>query len=134
MRYVKQKGSDDCGIAALAMATGVDYDRIASDIPVPINQTDAEEWLRDHGFAWQIMYQMRRVERRFCKREHWPPAAWAPTHIAQVKATQELHFVALDRDGCVFDPWDRSRAFLTDPAYREVHWVMGLWPISNAPL
>ena len=131
INYMRQRSDDDCGITAIAMATGSDYDAVRAEIGRnSINQTDFEEWCRSHGYAWQIVYQNHvGPDRRFHKREEWPPRPFAPVHVCQVKATRDLHFTVMDGDGVVFDPWSEERKSLTHPDYRELHWVMGLFKL-----
>lgn len=128
---IQQRGSYDCGIAALAMACGVSYEVVLPLLECGsgngINEPDLYEWLTVNGFAWQMVYQNYRVAGRYHKREPWPPKPFAPTHIVQVQATQQWHFAVMDGTGEVFDPWTADRKSLAHPDYREISWVMGIW-------
>ena len=137
MIYIKQRGEHDCGVAALAMAVGADYetiyeacrDRIEDDRG--INELLLHEWLYRHGWAWQQIFRVHQLGGVNVVRETWPPAPWAPVHLCQVLATRDWHFAAMDETGRVFDPWDSSRISLNDPVYRKVSWVMGLWHVQE---
>lgn len=132
---IQQRGPNDCGIAALAMACDVPYDAVLPLLEQSsgggINETDLYDWLANNGWAWQLKYVNHRVARgAYEKRNPWPPKPFAPSHIAQVLASQGWHFTVMDGLGNVFDPWTKDRKSLDHPDYREISWVMGLWRTS----
>lgn len=135
--YIPQRQNWDCGVAALAMATGNTYERMFEELPVGfendggLNELHLQAWMMRNGWAWQHMYQNHPQGGKYIKRDPWPPQPFAPTHIAMVTATAGAHFAVLDDKGLVLDPWDRRRETLTHPDYKQVHWVMGLWPVAE---
>jgi len=134
MERIQQRGPNDCGIAALAMACGVSYESVAplleSSSGAGVNEPDLYEWLKANGWAWQMVYQNYRRAGEYHRRTPWPPTPFAPSHIVQVRASQEWHFTVMDGIGRVFDPWTADRKTLHHPDYREISWVMGLWKVA----
>lgn len=132
---IQQKGQNDCGIAALAMACGVPYETVEPLLlrgsGDGVNEPDLYEWLRENGWAWQIVYQNFRALGKYHKRDPWPPEPFAPSHILMVRATRAWHFTVMDKTGRVFDPWTADRTALDHPDYNEISWVMGLWPVDG---
>lgn len=132
---IQQRGPNDCGIAAIAMACGVPYDDVLPLLKKGsgggINETDMYDWMLANGWAWQLVYKNQRIEQgKYQPREPWPPQPFAPSHIVMVRATQDWHFTVMDGDGRVFDPWTDDRKSLDHPDYRDISWVMGLWPVA----
>lgn len=133
---IQQRGPNDCGIAAIAMACGVPYEDV---LPLlnkgsggGINETDMYDWMLANGWAWQLVYRNQRLEHgKYQQREPWPPQPFAPAHIVMVRATQDWHFTVMDGAGRVFDPWTDDRKSLDHPDYRDISWVMGVWKIRK---
>lgn len=135
MKYIAQRGPNDCGFATLAMAVGVDYERIAKDLTPDmgdrgINDLHLKQWLIENGWAWQEVFLNYPRAGKYVQREPWPPRPFAPTHIVLLEATRDWHFVAMNSDGEVFDPWKQERKSLAHPDYKRISWVMGLWHIA----
>lgn len=132
---IQQRGPNDCGIACLAMACGMPYEDVESLLlrgaGDGINEPDMYEWLRENGWAWQIVYQNFRALGKYHKRDPWPPSPFAPVHIVMVRVTQTWHFTVMDERGEVFDPWTADRKSLDHPDYRDISWVMGLWYVRD---
>src|SRR6185312_14734479 len=81
MERIQQRGPNDCGIAALAMACGVSYESVAplleSGAGAGVNEPDLYEWLRTNGWAWQMVYQNYRRAGEYHRRTPWPPTPFA---------------------------------------------------------
>lgn len=133
MQLIRQKGAHDCGVAALAMATGRTYDEILGlgDIRATI--------AANHGLNDMVIFYVLEAldfvsQKRFCvifgnsemPREAWPCPPFAPSHIAQVRANENYHYVATDAKGILFDPIGLKRELAE---YRRVSWIAGLWPM-----
>lgn len=136
--YVKQRLAHDCGVAALAMAAAVSYERVLRDVDTRVNgeglglnESHIREWLFRNGFAYQLIYCWHQLGGTNMRRDVWPAKPWgAPSYIVQLVATQSYHFVAMDKAGRVYDPWDDRRSSLDHPDYREVSFMMGIWPVT----
>jgi hypothetical protein len=146
VKYIKQRSEIDCGIAALAMACDLDYERVADGLVTGpgcltrlrdamgdegLNDDLVKDWLRLNGWAWQEV--ARNVWQRggFTPRHPWPPQPFATTHICFVEATKGWHYCAMDYAGRVYDPWDERRASLSWQGYKRVSSVLGLFKISR---
>lgn len=136
MKYVAQRESWDCGIAALAMATGESYERVYDDLrasagPEGINDDLTKDWLFRNDWAWQE--RTRNVWKGGSYHPHvvWPPRPFANTHICFVEATAGWHYCVLDFEGRVLDPFKQSRQSLADPDYKRVASVLGLFRINQ---
>lgn len=132
--YIPQRFDCDCGVAALAMATFTDYETVAATMnhdteKTGVNDLHLKAWLVREGWAWQEIFRNYPKNGSYEKREPWPPAPFAETHIVQVEATRGAHFTVMDGRGSVFDPWNVNRNNLMHPDYKSVHWVMGLWKV-----
>lgn len=132
---ISQRRDNDCGVAALAMACGVDYDAI---LPIlseywsdkGINDLHVKDWLINNGWAWQEVTMFHPVKGKYEKHDPWPPRPFAPSHIAQVIVAPGAHFTVMDSSGEVFDPWNAARKTLDHADYKQVNWVMGLWRVN----
>lgn len=119
LKYVPQQGNSDCGVATLAMLTGVTYkaalrllskkarDKITAG--VGINHFDLEQALRKRGFvAFLAMHESYANGER--QRTVWPPEPVGWRHVVSSQnAAGTHHFSAMDASGKVFDPADPSR-------------------------
>lgn len=137
LKYVKQRADHDCGIAAIAMACFADYDAVAAEL-LPdvehgngINDLHMKDWLWRNGWAWQEVSQNHPKGGKYVRRHPWPPSPFASTHIVLLEATRDYHFVVLDFDGRVYDPWKQERDNLSHPDYKSISWVLGLWKIGR---
>jgi hypothetical protein len=131
---VAQRRDNDCGVAVLAMACGVDYDAIAPILSEywsdkGINDLHVKDWLINNGWAWQEVTMFHPVKGKYEKRVPWPPKPFARSHIAQVIVSAGAHFTVMDSTGEVFDPWSADRKSLTHPDYKQVSYVLGLWKV-----
>lgn len=131
LKYIKQRGENDCGIAALAMACRLRYETVAADLPLDgtegLNDTLVKDWLYRNGWAWQERTPNIWRGGKYEKVHPWPPSPFAPTHICFVEATKGWHFCVLDFDGLVYDPWKQDRNRLDHPDYKRVGSVLGLF-------
>ena len=145
-RYVKQRGSIDCGIAALAMACDLDYETVADGLVTfgatscrlseamgteGLNDDLIKDWLRRHGWAWQEMARNVWVKGSASPRHPWPPSPFAAVHICFVEATAGWHYCVLDFDGSVRDPWNAERRSLSHPDYKRIGSVIGLYKVQQ---
>lgn len=130
---IQQRRSNDCGIAALAMACGVPYEAVQHVFKDGsgdgVNDLDLKNWMIENGWAWQEVFPMRRKGGKYVPREVWPPKPFAPSHIITVQATRDWHFTVMDAAGEVFDPWTPDRKSLDHPDYKSVNCVLGLWRV-----
>lgn len=126
MKLVRQRGKHDCGIAAIAMAVGVGYDDIAQFLPpnrrgtamtMGMTYHDLFEACNHFGKAFQYVSQWDRFglnrvpgATQFPRRDPWPPAPWAPSHLVQIPG----HYVAMDAGGRIFDPAGITRTCLPE--------------------
>jgi hypothetical protein len=129
MQYVAQEHESDCGVAVLAMLTGRTL-------------VETCDWIKWHGrdlqpaemhwWLWRDGFYLRSVKLRvdlpgWSDEEGWPPVPFrpfAPAHYLMVTAAKGGHWVALDGDGALLDPWDRARQSLD--AYSAVHEIVGV--------
>lgn len=135
LAYIKQRTAWDCGIAALAMACRLPYDRVAADL-LPdateekgVNDTLVKDWLCRNDWAWQEVTRNLWKRNSFHPVHPWPPSPFANTHICFVEATCGWHYCALDFDGRVYDPHSEDRHSLDHPDYKRVSSVIGLFKI-----
>ena len=134
---IRQEHDYGCGLASLAMATGKSYDEVRSFFLAewPGGTQKPEDWLESrgihhglvewflarHGFVWRVVYSGWE--------EHpWPPAPFAPVHIAQViQPSRNTHYVVMLNDGRVLDPLSGTLGLALDN-WERVNNVMGIWP------
>lgn len=127
VRYIKQRSDWDCGVAVLAMASGLPYEQIIEDFAgkgiegTGIEGSLFDWWFRKRGLAIQCVTEA--IE------PMWPAEPWAPVHIAYVQATRGSHVCVMDHLGRVFDPFDIRRRTLTHKDYRSVRGVIGIWKL-----
>lgn len=140
LKYVAQRGDNDCGIAALAIACGVTYEAIATVLQVDgdgLNDTLLKDWLFRNGWSWQERTRNLWRGGSYVPLFPWPPEPFALTHICTVEATRGWHYCVLDFEGRVYDPWKRERGDLSHPDYKRVSTVLGLFKLprrSSGPL
>ena len=130
LKYIKQRGENDCGIAALAMACRLSYQTVAATLQCDAdgtNDTLIKDWLCRNGWAWQERTRNLWRGGKFEPVDPWPPKPFAPTHICFVEATKGWHYCVLDFDGRVYDPWKKERETLDHPDYKRVSAVTGLF-------
>ena len=122
-KVIYQKGEHDSVVAALAVAAGLIYDEVldrfwgyvkAERMPGIATITN---WLESLGFEAKTV--AGRVK------------PFAPMHIAKVM-WECPHFVAMNREGEIFDPYPRYPGYsghdkLDHPHFTKVFWVMGIW-------
>lgn len=136
IKYVKQRGGHDCGIASLAMATGLPYEEVLAPFAWRINageglnEVHMLEWFVRNGWAYQQVYKVHHLGGVNQRKEEWPPKPWAPVHLIEARVSAGYHFAVMDAKGRVFDPWDAERTSISHPAYKDLLWVMGLWPVA----
>ena len=135
MKLVRQKESNGCIVASLAMIVGKSYDDVRADHIFSALESEAkgcsfrevEEYLWRHGFAWQEVYRCGPPGNTY--KEVWPPRPWADEHICEV-ATSMAHAVVLLRDGTVLDPLTDEPKRLSD--YREVYSVRAVYRVGTS--
>jgi hypothetical protein len=120
IRWIQQKHPNGCGIAALAMASGREYDEVAAAFP-----RFPEMEVTDHG-VWVYMERLGWFKRAVWRAEDcgglWPPEPFAEVHIAIVVNPSNGHFVVMDATGRVYDPLDPTPKRLMDwPAVSGVY-------------
>lgn len=135
MRYVKQRESNDCGVAALAMACDMTYEEAAAsawtDRSEGLNDDLVKDFLFRHDWAWQDRNPNIWRGGGYVKLQPWPPAPFANTHICFVEATAGWHYCVLDFDGRVRDPFNQERQSLAHPDYKRIAGVCGLFKIGQ---
>jgi hypothetical protein len=136
LKYIKQRGEHDCGIAAIAMACHVSYERVEVDLAHcltdgGLNDTLVKDWLRRHDWAWQEVSRNLWKGNKFVPVHPWPPAPFASTHICFVEATRDWHYCVMDFEGRVYDPWNENRQTLDHPDYKRIASVLGLFRLKN---
>lgn len=135
---VLQKHDYGCGIASLAMLTGDTYDGIRAWIldhwqNQIMGHESNDSWLTksgvtgpvldwflaQHGYVWRKVYSGWRPD-------PWPPAPFAPVHVAQVVQPSGMaHFVVVTETGDVLDPASGAPRSLTD--WQQINYVQGVW-------
>lgn len=148
---VRQEDAHGCGVACLAMVTGLRYltvrswfrvrawqnaradgrqlDEAASDeieahdfTRVGLTHFEIEHFLADHHHA---------VARKFATnqfrepRNPWPPEPFAEAHICSMTMVSGFHYVVWLPDGRVFDP-AFGETTLDDPRYLALAYVLGV--------
>ncbi len=113
MKWVHQEDAQGCGIACLAMVTGVSYGQVREEFAPGWEDNgfttfELDTFLAEHGYATSRKYKCITHQRR--DRETWPPEAWGDVHIACVGT----HFVVWLRDGTVLDPATPDARRLSD--------------------
>jgi hypothetical protein len=108
-RVVKQRGSADCGIAALAMVLQLPYE----DVFAAVAKIE-RRWAGRRGlYATSVQAAALRLGTRLRKRRKFDPA----THDGVLRVSRDkqegAHWVALI-DGLVFDPTDLEVWHLED--------------------
>jgi hypothetical protein len=136
---IQQRGSDDCGIATLAMVLGVPYEDAFARVALALEKRRArglgiDEFVLDcalgeAGFAYRRIYRYQQTTTE--TRPQWPPAPFAPRHWALVAVAAGGHAVAMDATGRVLDPYAPWRTSLTHTDYTDVYHVTGVWPVAS---
>lgn len=136
IKRIQQRGPTECGVASLAMITGLPYEEVLAPFAWRTSEGDGlstiymHEWLTRNGWAWQEVYKVHHLGGINQKKDIWPPKPWAPAHLIQARVSAGYHFAVMDADGRVFDPWDGARTSIDHPAYQEIASVIGLWKVS----
>lgn len=136
--YLRQKGSCDCGIASLAMITGLPYEQVLEPFRYRIESGQGlsdylmYDWLIREGWAWQVCYKVHHLGAINQRKDVWPPTPWAPVHLIEARVSSgNYHFAVMDADGQVFDPWEPSRTTIDHPDYQEILFVWGMWKVRS---
>lgn len=133
---VRQEHDYGCGIASLAMVSGLSYDDVRrwllDNWPGGHERTDdwlekrgiykgiADYFLASHGYVWRTLYGGWKLS-------PWPPEPFAPVHLVRVRQPSGTsHFVVMDGNGSVLDPLLDEPRCLAD--WSEVDNVQGIWP------
>jgi hypothetical protein len=136
VRHVRQKDGWGCGVAALAMVTGHEYDAIREYFiglgksfegeAGGLHELDLEQYLADHRFAAAKKYRWYGAN---VQRPSWPVPPFAEMHICSVRNPGGWHFIVLLADGRVLDPLDEQVKALA--AWPEVGYVMGVFDVRE---
>jgi hypothetical protein len=127
--YVAQEGDEDCGVAVLAMLTDrtlaqtVEWIGWAGE---PLKPHELQHWLWKDGCFLRTI-RLRVDLPGWSEGDDWPPEPFPPfadRHYLMVTATKGGHWTAVDGDGRLLDPWDRSRDSLT--VYGAIHETVGV--------
>jgi len=138
MNLVRQKDVNGCVVASLAMVTGKTYedvrahtlfDRLA-DEKHGCGPREPEAYLREHGFAWQLLHRCMPPGNTWLV--DWPPVPWADAHVVEVRMpSNSYHCVVLLRSGTVLDPFCDEPRRLSD--YPEVISVRAVFRVGCGP-
>lgn len=133
-KNVIQCDSKGCGIAAVAIVANKTYKEVRQYVHLDrdfaqegMYDTELEGLLEVFGFSYQNHH--KHLARLNTPREVWPPAPFADAHICRVRNLPNTawHFVIMQKDGRVIDPWWGVIQGLH--RYPEVMQVYGLWKI-----
>jgi len=135
-QYVAQPNGYGCAIACCAMILGKSYEEVEAWIAERgCTRERLEKGLWDgmwhavmvaHGYSLVQRHKFDALAQRV--HDVWPPAPFAPIHIACTTVSAGSHAAVLLADGSVLDPYKRERTTLTHPDYREVSSVTGFYP------
>jgi hypothetical protein len=137
VEWVGQGDEWGCGIAVLAMLTGQSYAEVDAAFPYRLGREDERDKCvkprEMMGYLWDQGYSLRVIrDRRYAINGYngvWPSLVpFAPLHYAMVDSpTQPTgHWIALDSEARVFDPFTAQRETLG--CYGKMHEVVGVWP------
>jgi len=124
MKWIAQRGDDDCGIAAVAMALGLEYEEAEGELGDSVGRLQATRAIsekteriaaQEHPNREYIAALVRlglrqgKAVRLLYSAEDCPEdqvAKIAEVYLASVHSdyVTGLHAVAIDNDGTVFDP------------------------------
>jgi hypothetical protein len=137
---VKQPEPKGCGIACLSMILGRSYDDLCKEYGRRFqdrgtNLPAVKEFLGNHGWSSISLFRYLFInfdcEKVNIPRAEWPPAPFAPVHIAEVKQPSgNTHFVLMRADGTVLDPLRDGEFQLKD--WPEIYGVHGFWKIQDS--
>lgn len=138
LRWVRQEDSHGCGVAAVAMLTGLTYAQVLAHMKRErdfsehgMSTPDVLCLLAELGYATALLHRVRQWPTVNFERPEWPPSPFGDLHLCQVKVyggTLGAHFVAMDADGDVLDPVAPASQRLT--AYEDVYWVAAVMPFQ----
>lgn len=133
LKRVAQEDADGCGVAVLAMLTRQTYAAVDAEWPLRLTEHWKDHDVKPHmmrGYLWERGYHLLVVrDRRYALALGWPSLQpFAPMHYAMVDSpTQPTgHWIAIDGEGVVLDPFDATRTTLD--IYGKMHEVVGVWP------
>lgn len=137
--YVAQPNGYGCAIACMAMITGRTYDEMESWLLANgltrsrmEKGLHSEMWMQvlgELGFSAVRVYRTHTLTNE--RRAAWPPAPFAPVHVAVAQVSGGSHAVVLLADGSVLDPYKRERISLSHPDYLEVSSVTGFYRLPR---
>lgn len=147
---IAQRHKDGCGRAVLAMLTGQTYEEVDQVIPARDGNRALELWQQERFLMERGWFQRVILRREEAPGGKWPPAPFAPLHMAMVAGraagrvlrttdgvllethgTGSGHSVVMLRDGTVLDPNSEGGWRLTD--WPTVYVVVGLVPPDLVP-
>jgi hypothetical protein len=120
MNYVRQKHTNGCAAACLAMVLGLDYDDVVALYGEPGHDWDKSG--ATHYFFLQTLSQLRipycfmYYKYNNVRLDPWPPVLWADYNILMVQCNEGggTHFILLTKDGKIWDPWYGEDRKLSD--------------------
>lgn len=138
VRHLLQKHARGCGVAALAMLTGHDYDDIARWVGAEnldergIYLHDLDFYLFEHGYALQRRFLFGGYTARR-QTTPWPPKPFADVHLCEVQVAESSpvhHFVVMLDHGAVLDPLTTEPRRLD--SYHQVLNVAGVYRVDDS--
>lgn len=132
---VLQKHTRGCGVAALSMLTGMDYDAVAARFPFDL-QTQGLYYNGVESFLADAGYAIRKLHRWFGwvdspERTPWPCEPFADVHLCEVivyEGAPMNHFIVMLKDGSCLDPLASEPRRLSD--YFKVNSVAGVYKVA----
>lgn len=130
--------SGGCGIACLAMLTGVNYVQLTISAPkfcatCGVAYQDMFDYLAEQGYSLRVVNRVNAATKAL--RTPWPPKPFADKHLVMLYQTradflvgeEEAHYVVMDDKGVVYDPAlpEFVKKRLRD--YYRVEWVAGVY-------
>lgn len=109
---ILQPEKSGCALAAVAMVVQQPYATVRQYVTLERDYTgegtyerEIYELLNHFGFSYQRKEKL--VQRLGGTTAPWPPAPWAPLHVAMVRNLTDVayHYVVMLQDGTIMDPW-----------------------------
>jgi len=117
IELVRQKNHKGCGIAAIAMLTGIPYDQVRQDLFGDIGQVNGMEVSQIADYLAKKGLYLQRDCAKDESNDHLC-FAWL-VHVKVYKDSEHAHYVVLDNDDNMFDPIFG----MTDWSFYSADWV-----------
>lgn len=130
MDWVRQEDPDGCGVAVLAMLTGQTF----AEVDATVKRDAKDHTVKSHEmstYLWDRGYFLRRIMLASLAPEGgWPPAPFAPMHYLDVRSPTGAggHWIAMDDEGGVLDPWEPKRNGRPASFYKVAYEAVGVIP------